>query len=438
MAMTYLIKHGFLVDPVAGRYGEYDLIIKEGKVIAVGKDLAGEGQEVIDAHNLLVMPGLIDLHVHLREPGQEEKETIATGSRAAAKGGFTSITAMPNTIPSADSASVISFVKAKSKEEGVVRVYPVGNITKGGAGQELAELADLVEAGAVAFSDDGASILNAAVERYAFQYGKLFNKPFLLHCEDKNLTADGVMHEGTVSTKLGLKGIPALAEEVIIARDLLLAEETGARIHLCHLSTKRSLDLFKEAKARGVQVTAEVTPHHLTLTDQEVLGYNPATKVSPPLRPLHDVEALQEALIEGTIDLIATDHAPHTREEKHQEYSLAPFGMTGLETALGVVLTKFYHTGKLSLERIVQLMSVKPAQVLKIPGGTLKEGSPADLIMVDLNIEWEVREEDFISKGKNSPFIGKKLKGRNLATMVEGKWVYKSPQAPFNGVEKKF
>ena len=329
--MNYLIKRGFLVDPVAGRYGEYDLMIKEGKVAAVGKDLAEEGLEVIDAQNLLVMPGLIDLHVHLREPGQEEKETIASGTRAAAKGGFTSITAMPNTIPSADSASVITFVKAKSKEKGVVRVYPVGNITKGGAGQELAELADLAEAGAIAFSDDGSSIINAAVERYAFMYGKLFNKPFLLHCEDKNLTADGVMHEGTVSTKLGLKGIPALAEEVIIARDLLLAEETGARVHLCHLSTKRSLNLFREAKARGVKVTAEVTPHHLTLTDQEVAGYNTATKVSPPLRPLQDMEALQEALSDGTIDLIATDHAPHTREEKHQEYSLAPFGMTGVK-----------------------------------------------------------------------------------------------------------
>jgi dihydroorotase len=426
MAMNCLIKNGLLVDPVADRYGEYDLMIKEGKIVGVGKDLAGEGLEVIDARNLVIMPGLIDLHVHLREPGQEEKETIATGTRAAAKGGFTSITAMPNTIPSADSASVITFVKAKSKEEGVVRVYPVGNITKGGVGRELAELADLTEAGAVAFSDDGLSILNAEVERYAFMYGKLFNKPFLLHCEDKNLTADGVMHEGTVSTRLGLKGIPAVAEEVIIARDLLLAEETGARIHLCHISTKRSLDLFRGAKARGVKVTAEVTPHHLTLTDQEVAGYNTATKVSPPLRPLQDVEALQEALIEGAIDLIATDHAPHTKEEKHQEYSLAPFGMTGLETALGVILTKFYHTGKISLERIVQLMSVNPAKVLNIPGGTLKEGSPADLILLDLNTEWEVKKDDFISKGKNSPFIGKKLKGKNLATMVAGEWVYKS------------
>lgn len=426
MAMNCLIKNGLLVDPVADRYGEYDLMIKEGKIVGVGKDLAGVGLEVIDARNLVIMPGLIDLHVHLREPGQEEKETIATGTRAAAKGGFTSITAMPNTIPSADSASVITFVKAKSKEEGVVRVYPVGNITKGGVGRELAELADLTEAGAVAFSDDGLSILNAEVERYAFMYGKLFNKPFLLHCEDKNLTADGVMHEGTVSTRLGLKGIPAVAEEVIIARDLLLAEETGARIHLCHISTKRSLDLFREAKARGVKVTAEVTPHHLTLTDQEVAGYNTATKVSPPLRPLQDVEALQEALIEGAIDLIATDHAPHTKEEKHQEYSLAPFGMTGLETALGVILTKFYHTGKISLERIVQLMSVNPAKVLNIPGGTLKEGSPADLILLDLNTEWEVKKDDFISKGKNSPFIGKKLKGKNLATMVAGEWVYKS------------
>ena len=423
--MNYCLKNGRLIDPAAGRDRVLDILITGDKISRVGPSLEAQDCEVIDASSYLIMPGLIDAHVHLREPGEEEKETIATGTRAAAKGGFTSVVAMPNTKPRADTGSVLTYVRAKAAEEGVVRVYPVGNITKGGEGRELAELGELVDNGAVAFSDDGCSVMNAELERNAFKYGQLFDKPFLLHCEDENLSGDGVMHEGVFSTRLGLPGYPALAEEVMVARELLLAEETGARIHITHLSSRRSLELVREAKKRGVKVTAEVTPHHLVLTDQDVTGYHTATKVNPPLRSKEDREALRRGLLDGTIDLIATDHAPHTREEKNREFSQASFGMTGLETALGLILTEFYHTGILSLHQIVDMLSLRPARLLKIPGGTLAEGSAADLILVDLDREWEVRVEDFYSKSVNSPFTGWKLKGKAVATMVAGEWVYK-------------
>lgn len=422
--MNYCLKNGRLIDPAAGRDGQFDLMIKDGKVIEVGPDLTPGDCEMVDASGLVIMPGLIDLHVHLREPGEEEKETIATGTRAAARGGFTAVVAMPNTKPPADNAAVINYVLTKAGSEGAVRVYPVGNITKKGAGEELAEMGEMVAAGAVAFSDDGSSVTSAEVLRCAFTYGRIFDKVFLLHCEDKNLTADGVMHEGTTSTKLGLKGIPGLAEEIIVARDILLAEATGAKIHICHLSTAKSVELVREAKKRGVRVTAEVTPHHLLLTDEDVVGFDTSTKVNPPLRSRADREALVRGLFDGAIDLIATDHAPHTREEKNREYPLAPFGLIGLETALGLILTEFYHAGKLSLNKIVELMSLRPARLLEIPGGTLVEGSPADLIIIDPAVRWEVRAEDFLSRSKNSPFIGRELQGKNIATMVGGRWVY--------------
>lgn len=423
--MNYCLKNGRLIDPASGCDQVLDILISGGEINRVGPSLEAHDCEVIDASSYLILPGLIDAHVHLREPGEEEKETIATGTRAAAKGGFTSVVAMPNTKPRADNGSVLSYVRAKAAAEGVVRVYPVGNITKGGEGKELAELSELVDNGAVAFSDDGASVMNAELQRNAFKYGRLFDKPFLLHCEDTNLSGSGVMHEGVFSTRLGLPGYPALAEEVMVARDLLLAEETGARIHIAHVSSRRSVELIREAKKRGIKVTAEVTPHHLLLTDEEVTGYHTSTKVNPPLRSREDREALRRGLLDGTIDIIATDHAPHTREEKNREFTLAPFGATGLETALGLILTEFYHKGTLSLHQIVDMLSLRPAGLLKIPGGTLTPGSPADLILVDPEREWEVRAEDFISKGVNSPFIGWKLKGKVVATMVAGKWVYK-------------
>ncbi|HHU51660.1 MAG TPA: dihydroorotase [Firmicutes bacterium] len=422
--MSFCLKNGFLVDPAAGRSGKLDLIIEDGAVAQVGADLDPTDCQVFDLEGLYVLPGLVDVHTHLREPGEEEKETIATGARAAAKGGFTSVAAMPNTKPPADQSTVINYVLSKAQAEAVVHVYPVGNITKGGKGEEMAELGELAAAGAVAFSDDGASVMNAETQRAAFEYGKLFDKVFLLHCEDANLARDGSMHEGAVSTRLGLKGIPALAEEIIVARDLQLAEATGAHIHICHVSTKRSVELIQEAKLRGVKVTAEATPHHLSLIDEDVIGFNTATKVNPPLRSRTDREALRRGVMDGTINLIATDHAPHTREEKLKEYPLAPCGMIGLETALGIILTEFYHTGLLDLLAIVELMSLRPARLLKISGGTLAPGTPADLIVVDPNLKWEVRAEDFASKSCNSPFIGKELTGKNLATMVDGRWVY--------------
>lgn len=431
--MNYCLKNGRLIDPAAGRDCSVDILVIDGKISRVGPSLAGPsltgqaaaGCEIIDASPYVVLPGLIDLHVHLREPGEEDKETIASGTRAAAKGGFTSVVAMPNTKPPADNGSVLAFVRAKAAEAKAARVYPVGNITKGGEGQELAEMGDLVANGAVAFSDDGRSVMNAELARNAFRYGQLFGKPFLLHCEDENLSAGGQMHEGFTSTRLGLKGYPSTAEEVMVAREILLAEETGARIHIQHLSSKRSVDLLREAKKRGVKVTAEVTPHHLILTDEVVADYYTTTKVNPPLRTEEDREALRAGLLDGTIDLIATDHAPHTREEKNQEFGRAPFGMIGLETALGLILTEFYHTGILSLAKIVDLLSLAPARLLGIPGGTLAEGSPADLILVALDREWEVKEEEFLSKSVNSPFIGWKLKGKAVATMIGGEWVYK-------------
>ncbi|NLY88115.1 MAG: dihydroorotase [Firmicutes bacterium] len=427
--MNYCLKNGRLIDPAAGRDRSLDILVIDGKISRVGPALAesaaAAGYEIIDASPYLVLPGLIDLHVHLREPGEEEKETIASGTRAAVKGGFTSVVAMPNTKPPADNGSVLTYIRAKAAEAKAARVYPVGNITKGGKGLELAEMGELVANGAVAFSDDGRPVMNADLARNAFRYGRLFGKPFLLHCEEENLSAGGQMHEGFASTRLGLKGYPSVAEEAMVARDLLLAEDTGARIHIQHLSSKRSVELIREAKRRGVKVTAEVTPHHLVLTDEDVADYHTATKVNPPLRTKEDREALREGLLDGTIDLIATDHAPHTREEKNQEFGRAPFGMTGLETALGLIFTEFYHTGLLSLAKIVDLLSLSPARLLGIPGGTLAEGSPADLILVDPDREWEVKEEEFASKSVNSPFIGWKLKGKAVATMVGGEWVYK-------------
>lgn len=423
--MNYCLKNGRVIDPAAGCDQVLDILITDGRISRVGPSLEAHDCEVIDASSCLVLPGLIDAHVHLREPGEEEKETIATGTRAAAKGGFTSVVAMPNTKPRADNGSMLTYVRAKADAEGVVRVYPVGNITKGGEGKELAELAELADNGAVAFSDDGASVMNAELVRNAFKYGRLFDKPFILHCEDTNLSAGGVMHEGVFSTRLGLPGYPAVAEEVMVARDLLLAEETGARIHIAHVSSKRSVELIREAKKKGIKVTAEVTPHHLLLTDEDVTGYHTSTKVNPPLRSREDREALRRGLLDGTIDIIATDHAPHTREEKNREFTLAPFGVTGLETALGLILTEFYHKGMLSLSQIVDLLSLRPARILNLPGGTLVPGSPADLILVDPDREWEVRAEEFFSKGINSPFIGWKLKGKVVATMVAGKWVYR-------------
>ncbi|WP_066638824.1 dihydroorotase [Desulfolucanica intricata] len=418
--MKLLIKGGLVVDPLGKIDPAADLLISEGKIEAVEKDIKYDGAQIIDATGKMVVPGLIDMHVHLREPGFEAKETIATGTRAAARGGFTSVACMPNTRPVADDQSVIKFICERAKETGVVNVFPIGAITKGSKGDELSEMADLKAYGAVAFSDDGFPVSRSDVMRRAMQYAKMVGLPIISHCEDKELASDGVMHEGYMSTVLGLKGIPAAAEEVMVARDIILAELTGCPLHLAHISTVGSVRLVREAKARGVAVTAEVTPHHFTLTDRAVAGYDTATKVNPPLRTDMDVAAVKEGLADGTIDVIATDHAPHTDEEKDVEYQYAPFGLVGLETAVGLVFTELIATGVLTPVEAIKKLTVNPARILGINKGTLAVGADADVTIIDPNIKEVVDVSQFETKGRNSPFIGRKLNGLPVMTIVNG------------------
>ncbi|MGB9905699.1 MAG: dihydroorotase, partial [Desulfotomaculales bacterium] len=345
--MKLLIKGGTVVDPVSRRIFSADVFVSGGKIVAVGENLSGEG-EVVDASGKLVVPGLIDMHVHLRDPGFEAKETIETGTRAAARGGFTGVACMPNTNPVADNRAVITYIREKAKEKGVVNVYPVGALTVRSEGKELSEMAGLKEAGAVALSDDGRCVADAGVMYRAMQYARMVGLPVIAHCEDTALSAGGAVHEGYFSTLLGLKGIPAAAETVMVARDIILAEATGCRLHIAHVSTAGAVELIRRAKEKGLPVTAEVTPHHFTLTEEAVAGFDPNTKVNPPLRTAADVRAVREGLRDGTIDVIATDHAPHTAEEKEVEYAAAPFGMAGLETAVGLVWTELVHGGVLA------------------------------------------------------------------------------------------
>ncbi|HEX7713173.1 MAG TPA: dihydroorotase [Bacillota bacterium] len=427
--MKYCIKGGEIIDPAGGYLGRGDLLFCDGKVVAVGTNLAESSDaEVIPATGKLVLPGLVDLHCHLREPGREDEETVASGARAAVQGGFTAVVAMANTDPAADNAVVISYVHGQATAAGFAKVYPAGAITKGLKGEELAEMGAMAEAGAAAFSDDGKTVMNAAVLRTAAEYSKLFDKPLLLHEEDRNLVGDGVMHEGYWATALGLPGIPSLAETAQIARDLLIAEYTGARFHFCHLSAKESVALIRRAKECGLAVTAEVTPHHLCLTDAMLEGFDPVYRVSPPLRSEADREALWEGLSDGTIDAIATDHAPHSLEEKHREFSLAPTGMTGLETALAAVWTELVITGRISREKLVERMAVRPAQILKKTGGRLRPGDPADLMIFDPDCTWTVKPEDLTSRSRNNPFVGRELRGRVERVWVDGvlKYVHQS------------
>lgn len=421
--MKLLIKGGTVVDPVTGRAAAKDILVADGKIAKVGANLSRNGAEVLEAAGLLVTPGLIDMHTHLREPGFEAKETIQTGSRAAARGGYTSVAAMPNTSPVADNAAIISYIKNTAGAGGAVNVFPIGAITRGSMGEELAEMGDMKEAGAVAFSDDGLPVMNAGLMRRAMQYARMLGLSVISHCEDKNLAAGGVLNEGATSTLLGLKGIPASAEEVMVARDILLAEETGCRLHLAHVSTAGSVRLVREAKARGVRVTAEVTPHHFTLTEEAAADYDTSTKVNPPLRTAADVAALKEGLADGTIDVIATDHAPHTEEEKDVEYDLAPFGLVGLETAVGLVWTELVAPGVLTPLEAVTRLTLNPARVLGIPRGTLEPGAAADITIIDPNLTEIVDPALFESKGRNTPFGGRKLKGLPCCTIVGGRIV---------------
>lgn len=421
--MNLFIKGGSVVDPVAGVISEKDILVVDGKIAGSGVNLKKSGARVLDAAGKLVTPGLIDMHVHLREPGYEAKETIYTGTRAAARGGFTAVACMPNTRPVADNAAIITSIVNRAAADGAVRVYPVGAITGGSLGMEMAEMGDMKESGAVAFSDDGMPVMNPCLLRRAMQYARMLDTVIISHCEDKNLADGGFMHEGYVSTILGLKGIPAAAEEVMVARDILLAEETGCRLHIAHVSTAGSVRLLREAKSRGVKVTAEAAPHHFTLTDQSVIGYDTSTKVNPPLRTAEDVAEIRKALADGTIDVIATDHAPHTAEEKDVEYERAPFGMVGLETAVGLVWTELVAGGVLTPVQAITKMTLNPAKVLGLPKGTLEAGADADITIIDPAAAWTIDPAQFAGKGRNTPFAGRVLQGLPCATIVCGRLV---------------
>jgi dihydroorotase len=421
--MKLVIKGGLVVDPVAGNVSQKDILVVDGKIAGTGSNLNNSGAKVLDAAGKLVAPGLIDMHVHLREPGFEAKETVYTGTRAAARGGFTSVACMPNTNPVIDNAALITSLIDIARTGGLVHVYPIGSITRGSRGEELAEMGDMTGAGAAAFSDDGMPVMNSGLMRKAMQYARMLGVAIISHSEDKSLSEGGCMHEGYVSTILGLKGIPACAEEVMVARDILLAEETGCRVHIAHVSTAGSVRLLKEAKARGVRVSAEAAPHHFTLTDEAVMGFDTFTKVNPPLRTGDDVAAVRQGLADGTIDVIATDHAPHTAEEKDVEYERAPFGMVGLETAVGLVWTELVNTGLLTPLQAITCMTLNPARILGIPKGTLETGADADITIIDPELAEAVEPAMFASKGRNTPFAGRMLKGLPWLTMVSGRIV---------------
>ncbi len=421
-----LIRGGRVIDPKNGVDGALDLLIEDGVVREVGQKLAAKDAEVIDASGKLVLPGLVDIHCHLREPGYEYKEDIASGTRAAARGGFTSICCMANTSPVNDDASVTSFILKRAAEAGNgVRVYPIGAVSKGLAGNELAEVGALKAAGAVAISDDGKPVLSPRLLRLALQYADYFQMPILSHSEDPALVDDGVMNEGEMATRLGLRGTTRAAEEVMIARDIVIAETLGKPIHLCHVSTKGGVQLVREAKARGVRVTAETAPHYIAATDEWVAEYDPNTRVNPPLRTEEDRLACVQGLVDGTLDCIATDHAPHHADEKEVEYSLASSGISGFETAFAVCWTQLVEAGHMQPAQLVKLMTSAPAALLNLPGGALGVGDAADLVIADPAERWAVDAKAFLSKGKNTPFAGKTYTGRVRETYVAGRLVHK-------------
>ena len=421
--MVRIIKNGRVLDPANRLDKVCDILIEDGKIAKVGADLSAAGAEIIDAAGKVVAPGLIDMHVHLREPGQEAKEDFVSGSRAAAAGGYTTIATMPNTKPVVDNAALVRSLQKRAAEESLVHIAIIGALTKGQRGEELAELGDMTEAGAVAFSDDGHYVQRAQVLLNGLDYLRAFDKVIINHDEDTTLIEEGCMNEGHRSAMLGVKGRPTVAEDIAVDRDILLAEYADARVHVAHISSARAVDMVRQAKKRGVKVTAEVTPHHLTLTDDCVDLTDSATKVNPPLRRQADVNAMVEGLKDGTIDAIVTDHSPHAEEEKDREYCLAPSGFPGLETALGVLLTELYHTGKLDLNTLISKMTAEPAKLFALSGGTLSVGSSADIAILDLDREWTVEAENFYTRGTHSPFVGRRLKGRAVMTMVDGQVV---------------
>jgi len=420
--MKLLIQGGRVIDPANNLDAELDILIKDGKISKIGKYLKTEGVEIFNASGRLVTPGLIDIHVHLRDPGYEYKEDIVSGTRAAAAGGFTSVACMPNTKPVLDNKSVAQYIIEKAEKEGFARVFPVGSITKGLEGDSLSEMGDMKGAGCVAFSDDGKPVTSGELMRCALEYSKPFNTVIISHAEDIDLVGKGVMNEGFVATELGLKGIPWVAEDAATARDVMLCEFTGARLHIAHVSTRGSVEIVRAAKKRGVRVTAEAAPHHFILTDEAVRGYNTNAKMNPPLRSAEDVAAVRQGLADGTLDAIATDHAPHHIDEKNVEFNIAMNGVVGLETALALTL-ELVSDKVIDLNRAIELLTSGPASVLNLPVGTLTVGAPADVTIIDPGKKWTVSANDLISKSKNTAFDQRKMKGAAIATILGGRLI---------------
>lgn len=419
--MKLLIKNGRVIDPQSKIDRILDVLIADGKIAEVKENIKNSSASVIDAKAKIVTPGLIDVHTHLREPGHEEEETIATGTRAAAKGGITSLLCMPNTHPAIDNAPTVEFILLKAQKEGMVNVFPIGCITKGSQGQELAEIGVLKKAGIVAISDDGSPVMDSQIMRRALEYTKMFNLPVISHCEDNNLSKTGVMNEGYMSMILGLRGIPRQSEEIMVSRDIMLAQLTGGHLHVAHVSTSGAVEMIRQAKKNKIKVTAETCPHYFSMTEESVKDYDTNTKMKPPLRTAEDLIAIKEGLADGTIDCIATDHAPHTNEEKNKEYDLAPFGIIGLETMLSLVILELINKKCLSWPEAVAAMTTNPARIFGLSGrGTLKPGSIADVTIINPDVEYIFSESEIISKSKNSPFIGRTLVGKADITIVGG------------------
>jgi dihydroorotase len=428
--MKLLIKGGRVVDPAGGRDGELDVLVEDGRIARVGRDLPVDGAELLEVkRGWIVAPGLIDLHVHLREPGQEHKETIATGAAAAVAGGFTAMACMPNTDPVNDHAGITQFILKKAAEANLARVYPIGAVSIGSRGEQLAELGDQKAAGCVGFSDDGRPVATALLMRRALEYAGMLGVPIVDHCEDPTLKGDGVAHEGYYASALGLRGIAGVAESLMVERDVSLAELTGAHVHICHMSARQSLRAVRAGKARGVRVTCEVAPHHFTLTDAALDGpvkYDTNCKMNPPLREEADRDAMLEGIADGSVDVIATDHAPHHADEKLVEFDRAPFGITGLETAVPLVFDRLVHAGRITVNRAIELLSANPARVFNLPGGSLADGAPADIVVLDPDRRVTIDAARQRTKSRNTPFHGWELRGGVALTLVAGRIVHRA------------
>jgi len=431
--MKTILKGGRVIDPAHGRDGDFDVLIEDGTIARIGKNLPVDGADVFEVkRGWIVTPGLVDIHVHLREPGQEHKETVATGAAAAVAGGFTAVACMPNTDPVNDHAGITEFILKKAAEAQRARVYPIGAVSIGSMGEQLAELGEQKTAGCVAFTDDGRPVATALLMRRALEYAGMLGVPIINHCEDPSLKGDGVAHEGYVAAKLGLRGIPGEAESIMVERDITLAELSGAHVHIAHMSARQSLRAVRAGKERGVRVTCEVAPHHFTLTDDLLDGpvkYDTNLKMNPPLRASADRDAMLEGIADGSVDVIATDHAPHHIDEKMVEFDLAPFGIVGLETAVPIVFDRLVHAGRISLTRMVELLSLNPARLLNVPGGTLGEGAPADITILWPDMASTIEAATLVSKSKNTPFDRWHFTGGVVATIVGGRVVYRNAAA---------